>query len=55
MSPLPMAILDFECADEEIKEIAQNIVGVVQNDLSPYRAFSMVPLKVLFKPPFPLK
>lgn len=55
VSPLPMAFLDFEFEDSETKDLAQNIVGVIQNDLRRTGLFSMVPSKSFIQTNLPIE
>lgn len=55
VSPLPMAVLDFESTDDETRDLAANIAGVIQNDLKSTGIFSMVSPKSFIQSTLPLE
>ena len=55
VNPLPMALLDFEFEDDETKDIASHIAGVIQNDLRRTGLFSMVPSKSFIQATLPIE
>ena len=54
VNPLPMGILGFEFMDNETKELASNIEGVIQHDLESTGLFSMVPPESFIQTDLPL-